>query len=313
MAENEDKEIQTEEEIQAEEEFKMLTMIEVEDYMADIYDNTENNNSTICDVIAIYLKGQKILYTEAKTTCEMRLTFLMLPAIFLTVSCSVATLLLKDYQYGTLITSSVNGCIAFILAVVNYLKLDARAEAHKMSAYKFDKLQSEMEFNSAKMLFIKDASKELGRIILNVENNVREIKETNQFILPEKIRVNFPYLYGTNVFSEVKKKEHSEKLLLHTLMINMNDTTTLKKRVLALEHQRNAGTTTTIDGKNVNDEIATLNDKIKSNRENKDDLHSQYLEMKTELLNMDRDFNHEIKRYMNRNRFNLLTCECLKV
>jgi hypothetical protein len=307
MDEKDDKEIQTENE------FQMLTLPEVEDYMANLYDNTENNNSTICDVISIYLKGQKILYTEAKTICEIRLTFLMLPAIFLTVSCSVATLLLKDYEYGTLITSSVNGAIAFILAVVNYLKLDARAEAHKMSAYKFDKLQSEMEFNSAKMLFIKDASKGLGTIILNVENNVREIKETNQFILPEKIRVNFPYLYGTNVFAEVKKKEHTEKKLLHTLMINMNDTTKLKKRLPLLEYQRDKGTTTTIDGKNVNDEIVLLANKINELRHKKDNLHEAYLELKNELLNMDRDFDSEIKRYMNRNRFNLLTCECLKV
>jgi len=307
MDEKDDKEIQTENE------FQMLTLPEVEDYMANLYDNTENNNSTICDVISIYLKGQKILYTEAKTICEIRLTFLMLPAIFLTVSCSVATLLLKDYEYGTLITSSVNGAIAFILAVVNYLKLDARAEAHKMSAYKFDKLQSEMEFNSAKMLFIKDASKGLGTIILNVENNVREIKETNQFILPEKIRVNFPYLYGTNVFAEVKKKEHTEKKLLHTLMINMNDTTKLKKRLPLLEYQRDKGTITTIDGKNVNDEIVLLANKINELRHIKDNLHEAYLELKNELLNMDRDFDSEIKRYMNRNRFNLLTCECLKV
>jgi len=50
--------------IQTDDELRTMSMIDVEEYMADMYDNNENNNSTICDVISIYLKGQKILYTE---------------------------------------------------------------------------------------------------------------------------------------------------------------------------------------------------------------------------------------------------------
>lgn len=298
---------------QTDDELRTMSMIDVEEYMADMYDNNENNNSTICDVISIYLKGQKILYTEAKTICEMRLTFLMLPAIFLTVSCSVATITLKEYPYGSLITSSVNGMIAFILAVVNYLKLDARAEAHKTSAYKFDKLQSEMEFNSAKMLFIKDASKNLGAIILNIENNVREIKETNQFILPEKIRMNFPCLYGTNVFAEVKKQEHNEKKLLYELMININDTNKLKRQVIVLEGSIEKNRETVADGKNIHNEIARLSDEINTLRTHKIKLHERYLSLKNELLNMDQGFDKEIKKYMDKNKYRCISCDCLKI
>jgi hypothetical protein len=36
--------------------------------------------------------------------------------------------------------------IAFLLALVNYFKLDAASEAHKISAHQYDKLQSSVEF-----------------------------------------------------------------------------------------------------------------------------------------------------------------------
>jgi hypothetical protein len=55
-----------------------LSFEQMESLLCTTYDTSQNNNSTICDVIAIYLKGQKILYTEAKTLCEQRLTSLML-------------------------------------------------------------------------------------------------------------------------------------------------------------------------------------------------------------------------------------------
>lgn len=212
MEERKDQEDQNQENIDVqvdspapESSLRQYSFQEIEQDLTDAYVQQTNNNSTICDIIAVYLKGQKILYTEAKCICEQRLNFLMLPAIFLTVLCSILNLVLQDFQYGSTIVSSFNGCTAFILALINYLKLDAKAEAHRTSAYKFDKLQSFVEFNSAKILFMSQSSRELGKIILEVENNVREIKETNQFILPEKIRFSCPQLYSTNVFSEVKK------------------------------------------------------------------------------------------------------------
>jgi len=71
----------------------------------------------------------------------------MLPAIFFTVVCTISNLLLKDFNFGPLISSILNGLVTFILSIISYLKLDARSEAHRTSAYKFDKLISYVEFN----------------------------------------------------------------------------------------------------------------------------------------------------------------------
>jgi hypothetical protein len=267
---------------------KEYTINEVEEIVSNMFDDNENNNSTICDIIAIYLKGQKILYTEAKTVCEIRLTFLMLPAIFLTVATSITNIILKDYEYGNIINSGLSGITAFILAVVSYLKLDARAEAHKTSAYKFDKLQSNLEFNSAKMLFIISESRNLGRVILDTETNVSEIKETNQFILPEKIRYNFPKLYSINVFAEVKKTMHKEKEIL-------NDITRIMNHIEKLKYEKNElSKKETLDNE---DPIVKITNNLSILDNKKDELHSHYLSNKDAILNLDKKFQDEIDKY----------------
>lgn len=205
------------------------TFREIKNDFSLTYTTMEDNNSTICDVLALYIKGQKILYTEAKTHCEQRLTFLMLPAIMITVVCSVLSNVLKDESYGTTITSSLNGLNAFILGLINFLKLDTRAEAHRTSAYKFDKLESKMEFSSGKLMYNSDFSKELGKVMDDAELQVREIKETNQFVLPEKIRYSYPKLYNTNLFAEVKQIGVQQSILLEELKNHQNALLLLQK------------------------------------------------------------------------------------
>ncbi len=48
--------------------------------------------------------------------------------------------------------STLNGIITFLLAIINYLKLDANAEAHKISAYQYSKLKAQIEFSSGEVL-----------------------------------------------------------------------------------------------------------------------------------------------------------------
>ena len=118
--------------------------LQVNDMIEELYNPLNINNSTICDILALYMKGQKIIYSEAKTYCEQRLNSLMLPSIFITVLASVLNLMLRDTSYGITCVSGLNGFTAFILALINYLKLDAKAEAHRTTAYKFDKLESNL-------------------------------------------------------------------------------------------------------------------------------------------------------------------------
>jgi hypothetical protein len=241
--------------------------------------NDENTlRSTALDILAIYLKGQKILYTEAKVFCERRLNSLMIPAIVTTAICSILSLQLKDSSYGATVVSSLNGFNSLLLAMVSYLKLDAKAEAHKVAAYKFDKLQSYCEFKSGKLLFMNDEKENVIDIIDSVEGDVKEIKETNQFLLPEQIRYNFNRTFGTNVFTLVKEIQNEEMRLINRLKGKMN-------RLLEL----NASTH--------RNEMAILRIEGEQNA-----ILQELIELRNKFLKVDKDFEEEIRMQIRRSR-----------
>ena len=89
---------------------------------------------------------------ESRNHTVSILNKLMLPAIFLSALSSVIQSPLEDVHNGTIILSAISAFVAFLLAIVNYLKLDAASEAHKISAHQYDKLQSKVEFQSGQVL-----------------------------------------------------------------------------------------------------------------------------------------------------------------
>jgi hypothetical protein len=265
---------------------------DVDDALTDAYNTTESNNSTICDIMAIYLKGQKLLYSEAKTHCEQKLNFLMLPSILLTVLSSILTLVLKDIAIGPTIVSSLNGATAFLLALINYMKLDARAEAHRTTAYNFDKLESSIVFTSGKVLFIQGAGDDMKAIIEATEKKVREIKETNPFVLPEHIRYDYPVLCGANVFAEVKKIQTKEMLLTNQLKDLFNDIQALEAKPTKSPEEEALLTSLDKDQKTKTTEI---------------------LAMRNEYTTFDRIFTDEMNQNMAKCSKRCQLCPCLKV
>jgi hypothetical protein len=203
---------------------------DVRDAVRQSFQDEKHYNSMVADIIAMYLKGEKILYAEAKVYCEQHLNYLMLPAIFITSACTVLTPILQNHPYGNIIVSSLTAFTAFLLAVINYIKLDAKAEAHRSAAYKFDKLESNVVFNSGKLLYLTSTTEELEKLILTTEKQVQEIKESNQFILPEQIRMNFPNLYGVNIFSEIKRIMNAEMRLINQLKETYNEMLILQQK-----------------------------------------------------------------------------------
>jgi hypothetical protein len=202
--------------------------IEFSNLIKNAYWGAKVNNSLTLDLFASYLKGQKILYIEAKTYCEQRLHLFMLPAIFISAASTVLSLGIQQYAFGNVLVASLTAIDSFLLAVINYMKLDAKAEAHKTSSYRFDKLQTKCEFYSGKVLFLDnvgngDVTTKLNEFIESIEKQIDDIKDSNQFVIPEIIRYRYPNLYSANIFTEVKKVRNKEKVLRNQLLIVYNE------------------------------------------------------------------------------------------
>lgn len=151
------------------------------------YDDYNVIFSNALDILAIFLKGQKIIYIESKTYCQDILNKLMLPAILLSVLISVFSMVFNNYTYGPIIIACIAGCNSFLLSMISYLKLDAKLESHRISSYKFDKLQTLCEFNSGKLLlFGNDKVIEMIDYIEKEIKEIKEIKDINKFIILKK-------------------------------------------------------------------------------------------------------------------------------
>lgn len=261
-----------------------LSFRTVDNVIKMMYSDPNTVRSTALDILAIYLKGQKILYTEAKTFCERRLYTLMVPATVVTAACTLLSVQLKDYEHGAIIVAVLNAFNSLLLTLVTLLKLDAKAEAHKIAAYKYDKLQSFCEFKSGKILFLKDEKDSVNDIIDEIESKVKEIKETNQFILPENVRYMFRFTYGQNVFATVKEIQNEEMMLTNRLKGTINALLTVHAtqplntaRVLELEAKQNG----TIDA---------------------------LLHLRDKYLNIDSPFEQEIGEQIRRSRKDWICC-----
>lgn len=270
---------------------KTITFTELDNYIQSTYNPPERNDSMICDILAMYLMGQKIIYTESKTYCEQRLHFLMLPAIFITSLCTILSLVLKDYGFGPIIVSSLNGGNAFLLALISYLKLDAKAEAHRTSAYKLDKLHSEVVFQSGKILLMKATNDALSDMITRAETKVKEVKETNQFIIPEMVRYNFPKTYSMNIFSEVKCIQNKEILCVNELRDVIVSIKSIDEKEDATSEEL---------------ELKELYEKKRKS------LTDAFIRIQTEYFDIDDEFDKELASYRKRVQQGIQLCGWLK-
>jgi hypothetical protein len=204
--------------------------------------------------------------------------------------------------------------------------LDAKAQAHKTSAYKFDKLESMCEFNSGKFMFFENDAKDVMDVVDKIETEVKEIKETNQFILPESIRYEFTFTYSTNIFLLVKKIQSLEntkinhlKNIVQQLSVWQDELVQHKDRVVgSMEDEGSENGKKTSNDSSIGEDyiMRTLNENIRIGIQRRDEYVMSIMEDRKQYFNLDEQFNQEIEKHIRRANtcfiFRLFCCDWLK-
>ena len=142
--------------------YKKLSYNDVKRHVNKYYDlDFTQRYSSALDILSSYLRGQKIIYNQARNYTINMLYCFTIPSIVITAFCSVAQSPLEQIIYGKYILASLNGFLTFILSLLSFMKLDAAAQAYKITAHQYDKLQSYVEFQSGKMLLFTNDYKKI--------------------------------------------------------------------------------------------------------------------------------------------------------
>jgi hypothetical protein len=296
----------------------------VKNFMNEEYSDEAFKLSTSVDILVVYLKAQKILYTESKVYCEHQLNMLMLPAITISSLCTLLSLALQGFTVGAYVVSGLAAINSFILAVVSYLKLDAKAEAHKTTAYQYNKLLNNCEFNSYKlMLFTKDNKKnnqqldleagkpenyedKLKEIIENVEKKIDEIQDTNKFMLPQYIRYNFRTLNETNLFSKVKKLQLDELQYMNELKVEVRKVH--EKQLYFADEKYNFDFEKFSRTPDDNQEKVDFNKRV----EEKEKIMKKIIAHRDEYLKLENEIKEEIDKFIEKSKKGFWKCNWLK-
>jgi hypothetical protein len=223
--ENDDEEKEEKEEKEPSSKYKKISYDEMEKIITNYYDN-ENKYSNELDILITYLKGQKVLYTYSNRITRWKLNMLTIPSLVFTASLAIFSPFVQNYEWSIELICILNGLITLLISLVNYLKLESTAEIYLNFANQYDKLETSMEFTSNSIAFIEN-EKEKKELVLKkmkeIEKKITDMKETNNILIPEELKILFPVIFNINIFSFIKKIELSKKNLIMKLKNTKNE------------------------------------------------------------------------------------------
>ena len=232
--------------------------------------NLVSLTSTHLDIIASYLNSQKMLYTESSYYTSTWLNYLMIPTILISATASVLSGAEERIPNAQFIISCITAFSAFLLSIINYLKLDAASEAHKISAHQYDKLQSHIMFFSGKSLLFSSAAFNFNTRPEREQKKMLEAKQNVRKRIEEGVKTNITEL------EEFKNKFKKDKQKL------MTEIKTIDHDIIGISGEKNKIGNLNGSKEEINKMLDEIGVKMSSSSFNKNSLHNDLYNIELE-------------------------------
>ena len=232
--------------------------------------NLVSLTSTHLDIIASYLNSQKMLYTESSYYTSTWLNYLMIPTILISATASVLSGAEERIPNAQFIISCITAFSAFLLSIINYLKLDAASEAHKISAHQYDKLQSHIMFFSGKSLLFSSAAFNFNTRPEREQKKMLEAKQNVRKRIEEGVKTNITEL------EEFKNKFKKDKQKL------MTEIKSIDHDIIGISGEKNKIDKLNGSREEINKMLDEIGVKMSSSSFNKNSLHNDLYNIELE-------------------------------
>lgn len=262
-------------------------------------DNNDNNYTNELDILTTFLKGQKNVYIQSKNITQLKYNCIMIPTLLISCSITLFTPFISCDKMHTVFISGLNAIIALLISINKFLKLETAVQVFFTTANQFDKLETILELTNGKLLVI-DNEKEKKDLVLKrineIEEKIFELKDTNEFFIPEEVKSLFPIICHINIFSFIKKMQTHKIELIKNLQ-------NIKNEINYIMHKWKKKTK--IDYNTKNNNFDNLEYEKEKNRleylhKLKERIKSDIYEYRNSYSLMDSIFTKEIKQAENR-------------
>ena len=227
---------------ESDEESNKVTFNQLKKQLRNYYEpSIIHTYSSALDILASFIKSQAFIYNESSNYCRFRLNMVMFPCIFLSALCSVFSNTVDTYTtHGILYISSINALISFLLAIVNFLKLDANSEAHQISSNHYSKLRTILEFSSGEVLLFSNPLLQLDGIDNEMEQwrHIHSVRKTHNESMDACVSDNYYKQHQQKLKSLYEERETISNSMMVHLQSKISD---IKKKVIEIRESNRFG------------------------------------------------------------------------
>ena len=209
-----------------------------EKHFNKFYDYNKSQSNKL-DILLTFIKGQKHLFSHCSSICKHKMNCIMIPTLIISSFNTIFTPFFDDSIWINNVSAGLNSIILLLLSMMGYFKYEASSESFFQISKQYDRLETSIKLMRSSIYFnnhmdfdlsiqepspmsakigstvsTKVMDKQYNDKITAIESRINEIKESQQFDIPNDTRSLFPIIYHINIFTLIRKMDNYRNQLL---------------------------------------------------------------------------------------------------